>query len=374
MISFEALEHMHLSKRVLIVSCLVTGMLHAQPSDSVKEPKSHWEYLLLADFYYGFDFARPASDFRQAAFCSYNRHHTPALNAGIAKISHYQQRFQLHLGVLGGTYSTDNYANEPGLFKHIFEANVAIKLLPQKNLWLRLGAFPSHIGFESAIANENHTLTRSLLAENSPYYISGAQLRYETRTDWKFALLLLNGWQRLHWPNNQRRPSWGTQVQRTTAPFTFNWSSFTGTIDPDTAQQLRSFHNFYSIFNIHRKWQLTLGFDLGWQQQAQRWSQWYSPVGIVRYQANSHWGFAGRTEYYHDPHAAQLRFTTPNGFTAWGFSANVDRNWSGAGLLRAEIRYLYSPNAALNPLSRNQRQNLTMMLAAVVRLDGTFQP
>jgi hypothetical protein len=35
---------------------------------------------------------------------------------------------------------------------------------------------PSHIGFESVISADCWTLTRSLLAENSPYYETGMRL------------------------------------------------------------------------------------------------------------------------------------------------------------------------------------------------------
>lgn len=358
--------------RLLACCLLFVSGLAAQSSDSSQAP-GRWKYLLLADFYYAYDFGQPSSLFRQEAFCSYNRHNLPSLNAGVAKISYQAPRFRFHLGALGGTYSSDNYAAEPGLLKHLFEGQIALKLAAKKDIWLHLGAFPSHIGFESALATDNHTLSRSLLAENSPYFLSGAQVRYNHPQNWQFALLLLNGWQRLRWRNDQRIPSLGTQIAKQNDHWQWNWSSFTGMFDPDSLQLWRSFHNFYLIYQPQTNIWLTFGFDVGWQQQINRWAGWYSPVIIARYQANNLWAIAGRAEYYHDPQAAHLRFSSPGGFRAWGYSVNADRKVGKAGLCRAEVRYLSSPNSALNPQTNNPRQNLSAMLSLVIRLEDELR-
>jgi len=364
-------KHMKIITGLIICLGLFTKGLVTRPTDS-NQYQGRWNYMLLADFYYAYDFGKPATTIRQEAFCSYNRHNTPALNAGIAKLSYDAQQFRFRLGAVAGTYSADNYANEPSLLKHLFEAQAALKVSRSHDLWLHLGAFPSHIGFESALANENHTLSRSLLAENTPYFLSGAQLRYNHTKQWQFALLLLNGWQRIHWRNDQRLPSIGTQIMRQTERLQWNWSSFTGRFDPDSLRLWRSFHNFYLIYQPQPKIWLTFGLDVGWQEQPNGWAQWYSPVIIARYKSDRPWSFAGRVEYYHDPMAAHLRFSAPVGFKAWGGSVNVDRKVGPAGLLRAELRYLHSPNNALNAQSANRQRNLTAMVSLVIRLENDF--
>ncbi len=40
---------------------------------------------------------------------------------------------------------------------------------------------PSHIGFESAVGSDCWNLTRSILAENSPYFESGIKLNYTNK-------------------------------------------------------------------------------------------------------------------------------------------------------------------------------------------------
>jgi hypothetical protein len=45
---------------------------------------------------------------------------------------------------------------------------------------------PSHIGFESAIGKDCATLTRSILADNSPYYEAGVKIDITSKTKMVF--------------------------------------------------------------------------------------------------------------------------------------------------------------------------------------------
>lgn len=57
---------------------------------------------------------------------------------------------------------------------------------------------PSHLGFESAVGIDCWNLTRSILAENSPYYETGIKLNYTNKKqDLYIAFHLLNGWQKI---------------------------------------------------------------------------------------------------------------------------------------------------------------------------------
>ena len=48
---------------------------------------------------------------------------------------------------------------------------------------------------QSAISIDNCTLTRSLLAENLPYFLTGAKLTINPTDKWEIAGLKVNGWQ-----------------------------------------------------------------------------------------------------------------------------------------------------------------------------------
>ena len=118
-----------------------------------------------------------------------------------------------NLSLMTGTYANANLAAEPGVLKNIFEANVGIKLSKKANLWLDAGVFSSHIGFESAIGQQCWTLTRSIVAENSPYYESGAKIGYTTNDGKLFVSgLLLNGWQHIERPDSNTSLSGGLQI------------------------------------------------------------------------------------------------------------------------------------------------------------------
>jgi hypothetical protein len=69
-----------------------------------------------------------------------------------------------------------------------------MKLSKKQNLWLDAGIMPSHIGFESAVSADCWTLTRSLLAENSPYYETGIKLGYVSKDEKLYISALLPKW------------------------------------------------------------------------------------------------------------------------------------------------------------------------------------
>ncbi len=342
----------------------------ATGTDSTQKAPAPWSYQLYAEGYYVYDNGFPAKENRQDFFFNHNRHAQLAINLAAAKISYKYNRWKGNVAVLGGTYSADNYAAEPAALRHLLEANVGYRLHRTEDWWLEAGVFPSHIGFESAFSFDNFTLSRSILAENSPYFLSGAQIKY-AKNDWQAALLLLNGWQRIQRQSDQRLPALGTQINRTFGHWVFNWSSFTGRMAPDSLNRWRSFHNTFAIWKPTNRFSAIFGFDIGWQNQSSQRAMWFSPVAIGRYALGKHWFLAARTEYYADPEGGIVPVAATSGFRTWGFSGNVDymrEHW----LFRLETRYLQSPSAALNPHARQQSQNLSFIVSISGRLQGSW--
>src|SRR5690606_24702719 len=159
--------------------------------------------------------------------------------------SYENKRVRANLGLGIGSYMNANYAAEEGVLKNIYEANVGIKLSKEHDLWLDAGVMPSHIGFESAIGADCYTLTRSILADNSPYFETGAKLSYSTKNGkWDMAVLVMNGWQRIQRVEGNSTPALGHQLTyRPSEKITLNSSSFIGNDKPDEAKQMRYFHN-----------------------------------------------------------------------------------------------------------------------------------
>lgn len=234
-----------------------------------------------------------------------------------------------NLALAAGTYMNANLAAEPGVLRNIFEANAGVKLSKNSETWLDAGIFGSHIGFESAIGKDCWTLTRSLVAENSPYYESGVKLSHTTANgQWFLSALVLNGWQRIQRVDGNNTPAFGTQITfKPSANVTLNSSSFIDSDKPDDARQMRYFHNFYGIFQLNEKWAATLGFDIGAEQVSKGDSEkntWYSPVLLLKYSPGGKWSVTGRAEYYSDENGVIIGTGTPNGFKTFGYSINMD--------------------------------------------------
>jgi hypothetical protein len=252
-----------------------------------------------------------------------------------------------NLAFAAGTYINANYAAEPGVLKNLYEANAGLKLSKDHNLWFDMGIFTSHIGFESAESKDCWNLTRSMLAENSPYYEAGAKISYITGNGkWLFSGLALNGWQRIRRLPGSSLVNWGSQVMvKPSGNLMINYSSFIGTDKPDSNRLWRYFHNLYGVLSLNEKFGLTVGFDFG-QEQLSRGSRklnsWFSPVCIFRYASPNNWAISLRAEYFDDANAVIISTGTQNGFKTYGCSLNVDKTIGRNFLWRAELRILSS--------------------------------
>jgi hypothetical protein len=277
----------------------------------------------------------------------HNRHNEFTVNLALAKAAFASARTRANVALMAGTYANANLAAEPGVLKNIFEANAGINLSRTKQLWLDAGIFGSHIGFESAIGKDCWNMTRSILAENSPYYESGAKLTYSSDNG-KFLAsgLILNGWQRIQRVDGNSLPSFGWQIQgRPTDKILLNSSSFIGTDKPDAVRLMRYFHNFYAIINATDDLGVTLGFDTGLEETTPAGDDhnfWYSPVVIARYAFSDKVSASARVEYYNDEHGVIIATGTPNGFQTMGYSLNVDILPMSNAMLRFEGRLYQS--------------------------------
>lgn len=331
----------------------------AQDSSGIKKPFS---WMLYTDFYYAYDLNKPADGNRPGFMYSHNRHNEFNLNLGFVKAAYNAEMLRANIALAAGTYMNANYAAEPGTLKNIVEANVGIKLSKKKNIWLDAGILPSHIGFESAISKDCWTLTRSILAENSPYFEAGAKITYTTDNGkWIVSGLALNGWQRITRVSGNSKMSWGTQLQfKPSNKVLLNYSNFIGTDKPDSARLIRVFHNIYGILTLSDKLGLTAGFDIGTEQKTPATNSrntWYSPVAIIKYTVNNKWAVAARAEYYKDKNGVIISTGTVNGFQTTGYSVNIDYAPLNNVLVRMEARKLCSKDKifidGIDPVKKN---------------------
>lgn len=328
--------------------------------------------------YYTHDFTAPKTSQERPGFL-YNHKRNREINVNLAflKGAYTSERVRANLAIQVGTYAQYNYAAEQPLLRNVFEANAGVKLSKTKDLWLDAGIFTSHIGFESAISKDCWTLTRSLLAENSPYYLSGAKLTYNTPNGkWTLLGSVLNGWQRIAKLPGYSGPSLSTQVQfKPSANVTLNWSTFIGSDRPDSLKQTRVFNNFYAIINPSSRVSAILGFDIGadrkpvvsGDRRAGTGSyMWYSPVAIVRYSVSDAVKVAGRVEYYDDKNGVIIATGTPNGFKTWGYSLNVDYFILPNAIFRIEGKVYDSRDAIFESKTNLSKTNTSLTTSLAV--------
>jgi murein tripeptide amidase MpaA len=130
------------------------------------------------ELYYSYDFSNPQNHEKENFLYNHKRHNEVNVNLLYVKASYLENNYRANLGFMAGNYAQYNLATEPDWAQFIYEANIGWKVSKKQNIWLDAGIMPSHIGFESAVSADCWTLTRSLLAENSPYYESGIKLYF----------------------------------------------------------------------------------------------------------------------------------------------------------------------------------------------------
>ncbi|QKG56147.1 porin [Hymenobacter sp. BRD128] len=305
------------------------------------------EFFGYVGVYYGYDFNNPASLQRPGFIYSENLHNQIAVNLAYLGARYTGERVRGTFTIQTGTYPDANYAAEPGVFKNIYEAWGGVRVA--KNLWLDAGIFLSHIGLEGPNSRDDLTLTRSIMADNSPYYETGAKLTYDRGKKWLFTVLAINGWQVIR--DRNQNEAVGTQVQfRPSAKWLLNSSTFVGegrNVPDSVGIRLRYFHDFYVTYDPSRKWKIAGAFDTGWQEKLDGkggYDAWQGGALIVRRRLWERAGLVGRVEYFHDP-SGVLAATRVGGLYTTGYSLGVDYLPVPRVILRAEFKEFVDHNS-----------------------------
>ncbi len=253
----------------MMVAAIACGFgLQAVAQDSTKA--GSFTISGYAEAYYLYDANRPLNNTRPGFVYSHNRANEVNVNLAFLKGTYNAERLRASLAIGAGTYMNANMAAEPGVLKNIYEANAGVKLLEdsQSLAGCRYHAFAYR--FRTAPSEKiTGQLTRSMAADNSPYYEAGAKLGYTSKNEkWYLAALYLNGWQRIQRIDGNSTPAFGTQVTfKPSSSVTLNYSTFAGNDKPDSVRLMRYFHNVYGIFTVSEKFGLTAGFDYGMEQK-----------------------------------------------------------------------------------------------------------
>jgi hypothetical protein len=260
-----------------------------------------------------------------------------------------------------GTAVQANYAAEPrvgslsgpDVSRYIQEATAGYKV--SSAVWVDAGVFFSPFGSENWISRDNWTYTRSLIADNSPYYEAGVKATWTIDPKWAAQLHVINGWQNISETNSSKAV--GARVDF--APrdgLSFAYDVFVGNEQPDSLpSRLRTFNELIATANVTSRLQLRGTLDVGTQrhQDGNGTGTWNGYAVVAHYQATPRIGIAGRVEGYSDPDQFIVATGQPYGLRATGTSLGVDVAPMPKLLWRSEVKWL----GAHDPLFPDQSEN-----------------
>ena len=316
----------------------------------------------FVDVYYAYDFGKPRTLDRvlttQAA-----RHNEINVNLAHLAASLSEPRVRARLAVQFGTAVQVNSAGEPTIgstsgpeiSRHLQEARVGVR--PAPNVWIDAGIYSSYIGAESWISRENPTYSRSLVAEFTPYYLSGLRLSWQASPRLAVQFHVMNGWQKVSEDNGAK--ALGARIDWSVHPGTeIGATVFAGNEQPSGRSAATRW--LHQVIATHRQgrmqWQVEA--DFGHEAGA----QWHGVAVISRVAiANAVW-LSGRLETYHDPAGITVAPSGGQGLVATGFSIGLDLGIDGL-LWRSELKAL-DAEAAVFPrdgLPNGSRHSLALI-------------
>jgi hypothetical protein len=285
-----------------------------------------WDGVI--DAYYAYDFNEPPGGARAYA-TEPARHNEFAVNLAMVRGQYTSDRLRGSLGLGIGTYMEANYAAEPDHFRHLFKGWAGVNL--GGSTWLDAGVLPSHIGFESAITPLNWTWSRSIMAEWSPYYLTGVRLGFQPTDELSATILAVNGWQNIRETNDGKAA--GIQLQyRPSDRWLLNYSNYLGDEGPeagpgeeDPGALIRFFHDFYAQYTVSERFSVAGVFDVGTLELSDDDNAtWYGAALLARVQLAPTWALGLRAERYADPDQGNLVTGLADGFETNSASLNLD--------------------------------------------------
>jgi hypothetical protein len=341
---------------VAILLRFVACPIHAQDSVDAKQ----WQLSGFADLYYQYDFNEPLSKERPPFVYNHKKHNSPSVNLSLVKLSYSGAKWKGNLALMAGDYAQYNLAAEPHWLQYLYEANAGYRFTDKFSA--EAGILPSHIGIESAISKDCWNLSRSLLAENSPYFETGLKLNYTFNPRWSASVLLLNGWQNIK--ENNKSKAMGTQlVFKPNEKWLFNSSSFIGNEQPDSVAALvRVFHNLYIIYELNKKMNMALLLDAGVEGR----QTWWGSAALLQYKITRQLQTAFRAEYYNDKKGVIVSAYKPLPFAVSGFAVNIDFLPFKFISIRSEMKYLLTAQPLFDRAGVPAKNSLSLLTSVAV--------
>jgi hypothetical protein len=304
------------------------------------------------DAYFAYDFGSPRTLDR--SFTTQPARHDE-FNVNLAFIETTLASTRLH-GRIAAQYGTSvqsNYLAEPrvgiisgpSVSQFIQEGYAGWRI--KDGLWVDGGIFFSNVGMEGWISRDNPTYTRSLVADYSPYYSSGARLTWQTTTRLSTRVDVINGWQNISETNTDKAVALRLDFAVTPAVSLSYYNFFGNELD----SRLRTF-NGVGFKGTLARMQFLGEYDYGTQKrEVDGTADWWGWALIARVPVNAFVAIPVRLEAYDDREGVILNtgLAAPDGrylpFVANGVSVGVDVTPQARVQWRTEARGFFGEEA-----------------------------
>ncbi len=336
----------------VLVAALQASGAGATPPDSAQRDTipTRVAFGAFVDGYYAWDAGRPRA-LDRAFTTQPARHNEFNINLAFVEAALTGTRVRGRLALQAGTSVQSNYFAEPQvgavsggvLSRNIQEATVGLRLHPR--LWWDGGIYFSYVGLEGWVSRDNPTYTRSLIADYTPYYLSGAKLTWQAAPTVTAQLHVMNGWQNVSETNADKAV--GTRIDWTPRPTVLlGWTTFMGNEQPDSLpSRVRVLSQFLGRWTPPG-WELSGVVDVGRQRRPGGGTdRWTGSTLIVRRSLTPGVKAVGRAEHLFDGRQVLVSTGTPGGFRTTGASLGLDVSPEPRVLWRTEVRAFRSGEA-----------------------------
>lgn len=313
----------------------------------------------FVDAYYTYSFNEPKSASIPYQVSS-NRHNEININLAYVDFRYSSSRIRASFVPAFGTYNNANYANEPSTLKNLLEANAGVCLSTKRRIWMDVGVLTSPITNESPVSKDQFLYSRSLAAEYSPYFVTGARLIVPVSDKLNINTFLLNGWQQTQSSNADK--SLAVQFEfRPNNQHLINLNFYTGNAhnNPSALYRQRTFVDVYWIReSLSKKLSYSVNAYLGRQEihgsSGADFLHWYTLNAQLRYWFKKAHGLGARIEYFNDPKEVVAVSVGPDkGLRCSGFTLAYNYQFLQNSMVRLDARYYHARDASFTDYQGN---------------------
>ncbi len=353
---------------LIIILFFITPLLAQETVDTLKIKPKKFTIDGAVDTYYGI--TNPKIGAKQLPyFVSSNAVNAPNINLVYVAFNYQHSFFRMRVIPGFGTYMKANYSAEPSYLKNIVEGSIGLRLHERKNIWIDAGVLSSPFTNENAISKNQLMYTRSLSAENSPYYLFGVKTTVPLTDKLTSYVYLINGWQQIQDVNNEK--ALATQIEyKPNDRHLFNFNTYVGNENSrfSPTNGMRYFADIYWTYN-HQNFSASSNVYVGNQKkiavdQHQSNNFWWQANIIGKYQFTPKTSLSGRIEYFNDNKKAVVSpINNVESFRAYSSGLCLNINASKNILFRLEGRHFFSDKAMFVKGNNNLVSNMTWIVS-----------